>query len=109
MKLSLDENLPNRLKEDFSGHKVYTIRELGWNGKKDAELLSLLEEQHFDSLLTFDKNMRYQQNSSKATVTVIVLSAKLNSYKELTKLSPQVMQLLRKRKLPKLPVQISLD
>jgi len=34
MRLLLDENLPKRLKIDFSTHVVYTVREKGWNGVK---------------------------------------------------------------------------
>ncbi len=32
MKLLLDENLPKRLKQDFSNHEIYTIAEKGWVG-----------------------------------------------------------------------------
>ena len=36
MKLLLDENLPKRLKQDFSEHEIYTVRDLGWNALKTA-------------------------------------------------------------------------
>ena len=39
MRLLLDENLPKRLKQDFSSHEVFTIREKGWNGLKNGLLL----------------------------------------------------------------------
>jgi predicted nuclease of predicted toxin-antitoxin system len=42
MKLLLDENLPKKLKIDFQGHEVYTVRDMGWNGIKNGELLKLL-------------------------------------------------------------------
>ncbi|MCE7063957.1 DUF5615 family PIN-like protein [Dyadobacter sp. CY326] len=107
MKLLLDENLPKRLKEDFPNHEVFTIRDMGWNGVKDAQLLALLKANGFHALLTFDKNMRYQQNFKNYPVTVFVLSAKINSYAELTKLSPQIRSYLKKSRLPLGPVAIS--
>lgn len=109
MKLLLDENLPKRLKEDFPDHEVFNIRERGWNGKKDTALLALLEEHGFDALLTFDKNMRYQQNFRKANISVLILSAKINSYQELTKLSEQIGKFLKKPSLPSGPVNFSVD
>ncbi len=60
MKLLLDENLPKRLKEDFSDYEVFTVRELGWNGIKNGELLRLMIENGFNALLTFDKNLQHQ-------------------------------------------------
>lgn len=36
MKLLLDENLPKRLRNDFSEHEIYTVRDKGWNSKKTA-------------------------------------------------------------------------
>lgn len=62
MKLLLDENLPKRLKLDFSEHQIYTVRDKNWEGKKNGELMSLLIENSFDALLTFDKNLQHQQN-----------------------------------------------
>jgi hypothetical protein len=55
MKLLLDENLPKKLKLDFSQHEVYAVTEMGWNGVKNGDLLTLMTEAQFDALLTFDK------------------------------------------------------
>jgi predicted nuclease of predicted toxin-antitoxin system len=106
MKLLLDENLPKRLKIDFPGHEVYTVRDMAWNGVKDVELLSLLEKHGFHALLTFDKNIRYQQNFAGSGTAVFILSAHINSYQELTKLSPLIRHYLEKVKLPVGPVAI---
>jgi predicted nuclease of predicted toxin-antitoxin system len=57
MKLLLDENLPKRLKSDFPNHQIFTVRDMGWNGKKNGELMKLLIENNFDALITFDKNL----------------------------------------------------
>ncbi len=94
MRLLLDENLPKRLKIDFSAHEVYTVREKGWNGIKNGELIKLLLADKFDVLLTFDKNLQHQQNFKKYPVTVIVLSAANNTYLTLSSLSPKVNGIL---------------
>ncbi len=39
MKLLLVENLPKRLKLDFSEYEIFTVTDKGWNGKKTSELL----------------------------------------------------------------------
>jgi predicted nuclease of predicted toxin-antitoxin system len=65
MKLLLDENLPKRLKSDFPEHETYTVRDKGGNGKKNGVLLQLMISENFEALLTFDKNMKYQQNFKK--------------------------------------------
>lgn len=42
MRLSLDENLPKRLKQDFPEHEVYPVRDNAWNGIKNGLLLKLV-------------------------------------------------------------------
>jgi predicted nuclease of predicted toxin-antitoxin system len=100
MKLLLDENLPKKLKLDFLDDEVRTVREMGWNGLKDVELLSKAANAGFQALLTFDKNIRYQQNFSKSTMAVFILIAANNTYMELTKLSPLIRTLLKQKLVP---------
>jgi predicted nuclease of predicted toxin-antitoxin system len=94
MKLLLDENLPKRLKTDFTEHEIYTVRDKGWNGIKNGQLLKLMEENGFDVLLTFDKNLQYQQNFQKYNMTVFILSAKNNTYLEMQKLTGKIRDYL---------------
>jgi len=54
---------------------------------------------NFDALLTFDKNLQYQQNFSKYTIAVFVLSAPINTYSVLTALSEQIRQYIDSGKL----------
>ena len=95
MKLLLDENLPKRLKSDFLSHQIFTVRDMGWNGKKNGELMKLLIENNFDALITFDKNLQFQQNFEKYQVPVIVLNALDNTYFTLQLLSSKVNELLK--------------
>ncbi|MEO6687154.1 MAG: DUF5615 family PIN-like protein [Dyadobacter sp.] len=109
MRLLLDENLPKRLKLDFPEHEVFTVRDKEWNGVKNGELLKLMLENDFDALLTFDKNLQHQQNFSKYTITVFVLTAQINTYMELTKLSSQINDHLKSGKLAIGPIVIHAD
>lgn len=109
MLLLLDENLPKRLKLDFSTHEVLTVREKGWNGIKNGELMQLMFDNNFDALLTFDKNLQHQQNFLKFPVTVFVLTALNNTYEELSPLSPQINQILEAGILKPGPTVISKD
>lgn len=107
MKLLPDENLPKRLKLDFPEHEVYTVRDKGWNGIKNGALLNVMIKDSFDALLTFDKNLQHQQKFSKYTLVVFVLTATINTYAELTKLTPKVKVYLDAKPLPIGPAIIS--
>jgi len=74
MKLLIDENLPKRLKQDFPDHEIYTVRDMGWQSKKNGELLALMIANSFDVLITFDKNLRHQQNFARYPIAVLVLN-----------------------------------
>ncbi len=109
MRLLIDENLPKRLKLDFPEHEIYTVRDKEWNGIKNGPLLRLLIENSFDALLTYDKNLQHQQNFLKYSITVFVLTAKINSYTELTKLTIKIKEHLNTGHMPAGPVIIKSD
>jgi len=109
MRLLLDENLPKRLKNDFPDHEVFIVRDKGWNGISNGQLLQLMIENGFDALMTFDKNLRHQQNFSKYSIAVFVLTAKNNTYGELTKLSNIVNRHLNGSSLATGPIIISAE
>ncbi|MCE2936841.1 MAG: DUF5615 family PIN-like protein [Bacteroidota bacterium] len=94
MRLLLDENLPKRLKQDFKEYEIYTAADKGWTGISNGKLLGLLTENKFDALVTFDKNLQYQQNFTKYTIAVIVLNAPDNSYATLKELVQKVKDVL---------------
>ena len=48
MKLLLDENLPKKLKLDFFEYDIYTVTDRNWNGKKNGELLQLMQTEGFE-------------------------------------------------------------
>lgn len=101
MKLLLDENLPKKLKLDFAEFDIYTVREKNWNGIENGKLLQLMIDDNFTALLTFDKNLQHQQNFTKYSITVFVLTAPNNSYNELTKLTAKIKEHLSQSPLQK--------
>ncbi len=96
MKLLLDENLPKKLKIDLLPHETYTVSNKKWNGIKNGELLKLMLAEDFEVLLTFDRNMQYQQNFQKYPKTVLVLVAADNTYETLQELVPDILETLSK-------------
>ena len=108
MRLLADENLPKRLKQDLKEHEVYTAADKGWTGTSNGKLLGLLTENKFDALLTFDKNLQYQQNFTKYTITVIVLNAPDNSYSTLKELVQKIKEVLTTDLIPG-PIEIKLE
>jgi len=91
MKVLLDENLPKRLKADLSMFEVATVRERGWQGRENGDLIRAMLTEGYQALLTFDKNLQYQQNFAKYPVTVLLLNAKDNQYATLQPLMPKVV------------------
>jgi putative NIF3 family GTP cyclohydrolase 1 type 2 len=63
------------LRQHLLPHEVVTAYERGWATLRNGELLSAAEAAGFDVFVTTDTNLRYQQNLSSRTVSVIVLSA----------------------------------
>lgn len=51
---------------------VETAYECGWATLKNSELVEMAA-QHFDVLVTTDKNLRYQQNLAQRSISVVVL------------------------------------
>ena len=92
MKLLLDECLPKQLKNNLPGHECQTVPEVGWEGKKNGELLRLAEAVGFEVFLTIDRGIEFEQNLSQHRVAVILLRAKSN---RLADLLPHVPEILR--------------
>ncbi len=90
MKLLLDENLPKKLKTVLSEHEVFTVSDKKWNSYKNGELLKLMLEEKFNALLTFDKNLQYQQNFAKYPILVLVLAASDNTFETLQHLKNKI-------------------
>lgn len=93
MKVLLDECLDQRLAADILGHEVKTVPEMGWANLKNGELLTLAQV-GFDTFVTVDRNLPYQQNLPKYDIAVVVLRAKSNRLADLQPLVPELLRTL---------------
>ena len=94
MRILLDECVPRPLRHELPGHKVHTVPEMGWSGKKNSELLQLMVRHNFVVFLTVDQNLSYQQNLRAAGVAIVVLIAPTNRLADLVPLMPTVRAML---------------
>jgi hypothetical protein len=90
MRILLDECVPRPLRDEFPGHDIVTVPEMGWSGKKNGELLTLMSQSRFEVLLTTDKNLRHQQNLSHYGIAIVVMLAHSNRLDDLVQLVPDV-------------------
>ena len=93
MKLLLDESLPRHLKAEFTGHETRTVPEMGWQGKKNGELLGLAADS-FDVFVTADQNLEFQQNLVSVNLGIVVLAAVTTRLDDLRPLIPQALQII---------------
>ncbi len=94
MRILLDENMDRKLRDAFKAeHDVTTVRDHGWSGKKNGDLLRAAEAE-FDVLVTLDTNMQHQQNLSLYNLAVVLISAPSNRRKDILPAMPAVNQIL---------------
>jgi PIN like domain len=94
MRILLDECAPRPLKRELAEYEIRTVVEMGWSGKKNGELLRLMNSEGFTILLTTDQNLRYQQNLQQAGVAVVVLVAPSNRLPDLLPLMSEARSVL---------------
>jgi predicted nuclease of predicted toxin-antitoxin system len=103
MKILLDENLPKQLKTDFGpDYDVKTVRDMGWLGKKNGELLGLVVFNGFDFFVTLDRNLRHQQNLDRIELKIFLLLAVNNRRETLRALVEKVKDKIREGNLQKI-------
>jgi predicted nuclease of predicted toxin-antitoxin system len=96
MKILLDESLPRKLRNDFgSDHEFWTVRDKGWLGKKNGELLKLIIDNGFEVFVTVDRNLPYQQSLDKLPLTIFILCAVDNRRETLKMLIPKLFDRLK--------------
>ncbi len=81
MKLLLDHNLDRRLKNYLTEYETATTQEEGLADALNGELITLLEENDFNILLTADANIKTQQNIENRNISILVLRAFNNRLK----------------------------
>ena len=102
MKILLDESLPVKLKTLFwHNHNVFSVRDMNWLGKKNGELLRLISENNFETFVTADQNLPYQQNLKDISFSIAILRGINNRQETYINLIPKLLTLLEQVPLPK--------
>ena len=91
MKILLDECVTKHLKPFLAEHEVFTVREMDWSGIKNGKLLMLCVENQFEILITIDKNLQYQQNIDKYTLTIVILNSSTSKVEDLKEFIPSLL------------------
>ena len=73
MRVLFDQGTPLPIKPYLAAHDVTVSADLGWDRLRNGELLNAAENEHFQVLLTTDKNLRYQQNLQERTIAIVVI------------------------------------
>jgi hypothetical protein len=72
MKIIFDHGTPVPLRLQLTGHEISTAYEMGWAKLSNGDLMAAAEKS-FDTLITTDQNLRYQQNLSGRRLAILVL------------------------------------
>ena len=93
MRILIDECLDWRLGRALTGHDCLSVQKMGWSGVKNGRLLALAQEE-FDVFLTADRNLSFQQNTTRFQIAVVVLVAGSTQLNRTLPLMTQVLALL---------------
>ena len=74
LRILLDENVPVALKRLLTGHDARRVRNMGWIGLENGDLLNAAEAAGFPVKITADQNIRHQQNMARRKIALVVLS-----------------------------------
>ena len=94
MRVLLDECLPAGLRRELSAHDVTTVQRMGWAGKSNGALLSLVEQAGFAVFVTVDRGIVFQQRVRDRSFAVIALRAPSNDIADLRPLMPALLAAL---------------
>jgi hypothetical protein len=90
-KVLLDENLPLKLKYRLQDVcEIYTVNDKGWNALENGDLINAMQDDGFDYLITSDRNLQFQQNLAKNSMSFIVLNVPNNNYETILPLVPKI-------------------
>jgi predicted nuclease of predicted toxin-antitoxin system len=93
MRILIDECLDWRLCRSLIGHDCASVQKMGWGGLTNGALLEKAE-QEFDVFLTGDRNLTFQQQTSRFEPGVVVLHAESIQLRHTLPLMPKVLAVL---------------
>ena len=95
MKILLDECIPRKLKYRLPDHECQTVPEAGLAGKKNGSLLDLAESTGFETFITMDKGLQYEQNLAGRSIAILILRAKSNRLADVLPLVPDLLRTMK--------------
>ena len=72
MRILFDHGTPAPLRRFLTDHQVSTAYEMGWARLSNGDLLAVAEKS-FDTFITTDQNLSYQQNPTNRRLAILVL------------------------------------
>jgi hypothetical protein len=72
MRILFDHGTPAGPAQAFPWHSVTSAQACGWDRLRDGDLPQEAEANGFDTLVTTDRRIRYQQNLSGGKIALIV-------------------------------------
>jgi len=72
-----DKNVPYPLRRHLSNFEVKTAEEERWGQIENGELIERAEQADYQILVTCDQNVRYQQNLTHRTLSMVVLGSNI--------------------------------
>ncbi|MEO8664236.1 MAG: hypothetical protein ABI462_01975 [Ignavibacteria bacterium] len=88
MKILLDEIVNKKIKKFLSEFQVFTVREMNWLGKTNGDLISQAVEDKFETIISNDTNLKFQQNLKKFDIYFIVIKTIDNNIESILPLIP---------------------
>ena len=73
MRVLLDESVPRDLGFALVGHFVRTVQTMGWAGLSNGKLLAVMLTENFETLVTCDQNLEYQQGMDLPVSLIVVV------------------------------------
>ena len=87
MKVLFDTCVPRPLRKSLPGHDVKTTQEMGRDRLRNGDLIHMAD-QGFDTLITSDQNVKYQQNLTTRKLSIVVLPT--NHLPSVLQLAPKI-------------------
>lgn len=90
MRVLIDACLPILLKQHLRANEVRTARELGWQFKKNGDLLAAAHTR-FDVVITMDKNIPAQNYLARFTLGLVIVRTRSNRLADLMPWVPEMI------------------
>jgi predicted nuclease of predicted toxin-antitoxin system len=74
MKILFDQGTPVPLRKLLPEHLIVTAYELGWQTLENGSLIAAAEADGFEVIITTDQNLKYQQDLTNRSISIVVLS-----------------------------------